>query len=650
MMRKGIVVLLMLTAACMGCKMFKPKPSATQFGVPKLDRTDFNRIVVLRNLPFYWMEDTNENGLVDPNELGSSRDGIDIAKYVQKGKFTEAFEQAYLEMVATARLDAVAKELDQGRLTLIRTDFTDSPENERTLVGHLMAAGKLIDELYQVQKGAYKYLQQIPESDTMSRALYHRNQEPWCAAPKTQSNPFCNAVASFPEKISDAYPEGMKQDEAMCKRLSEQSNAKELMDPFTVVRERGGKLIALPLTEVYGDRMRAVATELRAAAATLDEKEEAFKRYLLAAAKGFENNDWSEPDEAWAAMNSSNSKWFLRVAPDETYFDPCQLKAGFELDFGINDQSSLKWQGRLEPLKKDMEQGFADLIGPAYDARDVSFTFPDFVRVVMYSGDARSNLGAMIGQSLPNWGKVAEENRRRTMAMTNFYTDPDSKRIMRAKASSMLDASAMKLYPEDNEAGLITTILHEATHNFGPHSAFKVDGKTPEEIFGGRNAMVLEELKAQTGGIWFIDYLRGKGYFDQKRANEIYTAAIDWCFNHISRGMFTATGNPKAYSQLAAIQIGTFVRDGALTWVPNVDPQNDGVLGRFQINYDKLPASIEGLMRKTGQVMASGDAASAKTLIDDFTAGEGSKLVRMKEVEDRYLGFTKASFDFAVKY
>ena len=47
-----------------------------------------------------------------------------------------------------------------------------------------------------------------------------------------------------------------------------------------------------------------------------------------------------------------------------------------------------------------------------YAARKVAFNFPDFIEIVLNAGDSRSALGAVMGQSLPNWGKVAQENRR----------------------------------------------------------------------------------------------------------------------------------------------------------------------------------------------------------------------------------------------
>ena len=85
----------------------------------------------------------------------------------------------------------------------------------------------------------------------------------------------------------------------------------------------------------------------------------------------------------------------------------------------------------IQSVKNDLEQALAKLAGPPYKARQVSFHLPDFIDVVLNAGDSRSPHGATIGQSLPNFGAVANEGRGRTVAMTNFYTDPDSRATLR---------------------------------------------------------------------------------------------------------------------------------------------------------------------------------------------------------------------------
>ncbi|HAM35368.1 MAG TPA: hypothetical protein DEB40_10150 [Elusimicrobia bacterium] len=616
----------------------------TAYGVPALSREDFNRLAAAGSLPLYWQSGTSEQGLPKAEDLLPIGDNAGLQPYVQNNGLSDAFKTAYLRLVDARRLEAVRRELDQGRPVVMLSDFRRSPEPERILAAHLAAAGRLIDELYRAQKGSLDLQSAIPATDTASRALFERNHGPWCGAPATQDDPFCNALSAFPQKRSDAYPKSWQQDAAMCQALRQKPNHKELLDPFTVVREQGGQLKAFSLYEAYGERMRKVAAELRLAAKALGQDESALRRYLLAAASGFESNDWTAADEAWAVMNGKNSRWYLRVGPDEVDFETCQEKAGFHLAWARMDKSALAWQEKLLPLRQDMEDRLAALIGPPYKARQAAFNLPDFISVVLNAGDSRPGLGAVMGQSLPNWGKVAQAGRRRTVVMTNVYSDPDSKRLARDKAGQLLDPGTFKYYSDEDEPDLLGTILHEAAHNLGPDFDTRVDGKGPAEIFGGRLEGVLEELKAQTASLWYTDFLRRQGLISDERARQVYVRAIAWSFGHISQGMFSDGDNPKPYSQLSAVQIGSFIKDGAMAF------ERVGDRELFRIDFDRLPAAIEALMQRVGRVKATGDAAGAKAFIDSFVTGPDSGLVRAEEVQRRLRRFPKQSFSYTLLY
>jgi len=614
-----------------------------QFNLPALSRADFNRLAVKAHLPLFWVQDRDRDGLLDPAELAVTGAGQGLKAMVKKGGFTKGFITQYRALVELRRQEAVARELDSGRPTLVLNDFSKSPSQDRAVLKHLLAAAGMIEEIYARQTGAFGFRKQVAQGDAASKTLFWRNHGPWCRTPATTGDHFCNAVPTFPPKRSDAYPGSEPQGEAMCKGLEKHADAKQLLNPFTVVRRlKTGKLKALPLTKVYGAQMKKVAAKLKAAAKALanDPTEKAFHAYLLAAAEGFITNKWEQADEAWAAMNAANSKWYLRVGPDEVYFDPCQQKAGFHMALARINRQSVEWQQKLTPIRKEMEQKLARHIGKPYAARDVRFHMPDFIDVVLNAGDSRHHHGAVIGQSLPNWGKVAREGRGRTVVMANLYTDADSKRISRLKAEALLSKETMKHYTDNPRAFLLNIILHEASHNFGPHSAFRIQGKTPKELFGGKLASTLEELKAQTGGLWFLDLLRKKGLITQETIQQAYTLAVTWCFGHIARGMFTPSGNVRPYSQLAAVQIGAFVKDGALRFNK----------GKFTINYKKLPGSIHKLMKQVGRIKATGDVAGANKLLDYYIKGKGKRLVHVKRITEEQLRHPKATFLYSVVY
>ncbi|MGC8928776.1 MAG: hypothetical protein ACP5QK_12755 [Myxococcota bacterium] len=620
------------------------------FGLPKISQMDFNRIAAQAGMPLFWVEDKNNNTIIDPDELVLLGSNEKSEKWVNKGKFTMGFESAYKRIIELKREEVVKEELNQGIPTLVFTDFSKADAKEKEFVKQMLKIGKMVEDLHMKQRGSLALTSKLNKVDSASRALFNRNQGPWCFAPKTEKDIFCNALPDFQKEIWDTYPSDEQNEEGFCNKLNSQPNAKELLNPFTVVRIEKDRYIAIPYIKVYGKEMRAIASEIRKAIKFLDPKtESALISYLEADAKAFETGNWEEADEAWSRMNATNSRWYLRLAADEVYWDLCQQKAGFHMSFALIDKSSLRLQERLEPLRDEMESLLEKLSENTYRARKVSFAMPDFIEIIANFGDARSPLGATIGQSLPNWGKVAEEGRGRTVVMTNLYQDAQSKKMAKEKASTLLTDETLKYYTDDRMLSLIDIVLHEATHNLGPHSDYKINGKGPSEIFGGGVASTLEELKAQTGSLYYTDLLRKKGIVSDEDAKKIYTNAIVWAFGHISQGMFTSSGNPKNYSQLAAVQIGFLMEEGALEWKMVNDSTTGKTIGKFNIVYEKMPAAVEKLMAKVVKIKATGDVDSAKSLIEPYVSGSKRDMVHHEEISERLLRFPRASMVYSVK-
>jgi hypothetical protein len=604
-----------------------------------VDRLAFNRAAVRLNLPVYWIADDNANGAVDPEEVAALLFYPETPRWTEAGRFTPAFEKAYAEIVAwsgepplpptlapgeRARRRLVIADLDQGRPSLVHSDFRRLASEDRILVRHMLKVASLIDVLYARQSGAASYADRIPGDDPSSQNLLRRNWTPACVAPKTEADPDCSAVPGAPKAIYNGYPAGLQTDSGFCAELHKHADATALTDPFTVVREKDGRLVAVPVTDAYREQTAAVAAELRAAARDVtDTKERHLKAYLVAAAQGFETNSWLAADEAWAEMNAQNSRWYVRVAPDEVYRDPCRLKGGFHLTFARINPDSLAWQEKLAPLQQQMEREIAILAGAPYAERRVAFHLPDFIDIALNAGDDRQPIGGTIGQSLPNWGPVANEGRGRTVVMTNLFRDPDSRATRRQGAESLFDAASLKDDTESPAPGLLNIILHESAHNLGPSGEYQVDEKTDRQIFGGPLSSTLEELKAQTGALWLVEFLRERGVVDDALARQAYVNDVIWACGHIANGMYEGndTTRPKPYSQLAAVQLGFLLDEGAVAWDAALKAANGEDVGRFALHLERMPAAAEKLMRIVAGIKARGDRAAAEDLLRKYVDG-----------------------------
>lgn len=653
-----------------------PTPTATEAPPPAprydaLNRQRFNALAAQSYVPLFWRGDANDNQAIDPGELAilwgygdGARDTWLEQDAVDQLAFTERFADEYAKLVRLdqrgpshseldpkerRRRELIIDELAQGKPTLIETDLRKSSTADQALVSNILAAAKLIEQIHARQLGSYGLDKLIPPADSASRMAFFRNQGPWCVAPKTENVIECNAVPSLPGKVSGLYPASLQKDDKFCEKLKARKDGEKLIHQFAVVQGSGDDLTAVAYTDAYATEMQAISKKLTAAAGLLGDDEKPFKDYLEAAAKAFTDNDWEPADEAWAKMNVKNSKWYLRIAPDEVYFEPCSFKAGFHVSFAKINQDSLRWQEKLGPVKAEMEAALAKLAGAPYRARDVDFHLPDFIDIVLNAGDSRSPHGATIGQSLPNWGPVANEGRGRTVAMTNLYSDPDSVAQSRESASSVFCAETMKEYSDDQEPMLMSTVLHEAAHNLGPAHEYKVRGKTDRQIFSGGMASTLEELKAQSAALYFTDWLAERKLIAPELARQAHVRDLAWAFGHISRGMYEGdTTKPKPYSQLAAIQLGWLLERGGGAWLPDQKAANGTDTGCIQLDLEKFPKAAEALLKEVARIKAKGDVAGANKLKAAYVDKDGDVKQLLELIRERWLRAPKATFVYAV--
>jgi hypothetical protein len=665
--RSVALPLVLSFAACGG----RPPPVSPeglwQAPYDAVKRADFNRVAVELDLPLFWTEDTNKNGALDPAELAVLWGVADTKEsdWVAGEAFADGFRRAYVAVEKQARegarfdglspeeakrRKAVLRELGAGRTTVVASDFRNASAEDKAIVEHVLAAAKIVEKLYQKQTGVLGLAAKVPAGDVASRRMFYRNQGAQCEAPTTKDDPDCRAIPDAVPKTSGLYPAELLGKPDFCKELAARPDARALMDPFVVVKTEGDGLKPVLYHRAFENDMQAVARELDAAADAITSADEgSFQAYLHATAKAFRDGSWFEADEAWARMNTHNSKWYLRIGPDETYFEPCNEKAGFHVSFARIDQGSLEWKEKLEPLKQDMEQAMADLAGPPYKAARASFHLPDFITIIVNAGDAREPFSATVGQSLPNFGPVGNESRGRTVAMTNFYTDADSIAAGRAQASSVFCAGTMADYTDDPAPLLMSTVLHEAAHNLGPSHQYAVNGKIDSEVFGGPLASVLEELKAQSAALYFTEWLVERKAVDNAMARRAHVRDVAWAFGHISRGMYDGDKHPLTYSQLSAIQVGFLVDEGVLAWNAGEKAHNGTDAGCLSMKLDAMPGATKKLMGIVAKIKGSGDKPGAEALVAKYVDSAGAFGDLRKTIAERWLRQPKASFVYSIR-
>jgi hypothetical protein len=289
------------------------------------------------------------------------------------------------------------------------------------------------------------------------------------------------------------------------------------------------------------------------------------------------------------------------------------------------------------------------MAGQPYKARGVEFKLPDFIDVVINAGDQRPPHGATIGQSLPNWGPVAETGGR-TVAMTNLYTDTDSRTQLASQMSSIFCKTTNAKATTGGKESLISSLLHEAAHNLGPSHEYKVNGRVDSAAFGGPLASMLEELKAQTSSMFLTGWLMKQGLFTQEEVDQIHLRDVAWGFGHISRGMYTADGTPRTYSQLAAIQLGFLINANAISWKANEMAANSKDQGCLEIDFAKMPAAVQALDTSVLKIKATADRVTAEKLKSDFVDSKNEFAGIRDIVTERWLRAPKATFVYSLRF
>ena len=105
------------------------------------------------------------------------------------------------------------------------------------------------------------------------------------------------------------------------------------------------------------------------------------------------------------------------------------------------------------------------------------------------------------------------------------------------------------------------------------------------------------------------------------------------------------SGGRKPYTQLAAIQLGFLLDEGAITWERETRAANGTDDGAFVFRLERFPAAIEKMMRQVAGIKARGDKAAAEALVDRYVTG-GTDLQAV--IAERLRRHPKVNFVYAV--
>ena len=543
---------------------------------------------------------------------------------------------------------ALLAELQEGRPVVVHADMSNEAPEIRNFAAHIHQAALEVEALYQAQTGALEHRACVKLGSPIEQAVFFRNQGPWCESNKDPAA--CNACASLPKPNSGLYPQAFQAKKNFCTEVNKKKGLPDLSQPFAAVESKDGKNYAVPYTQKWPERMQRVAAHLRRAAKALGKNEPALKRYVVAAAKAFSDNDWFAADEAWAAMNDENSRWYLRIAPDEAYRDPCNYKAHFHATFGRVDQDFKFWSKRIERLVPLFEKRLASLIGQGYRPRKVKTQTSEFIEILFNAGDSRHALGATLGQSLPNWGKVASERRGRTISMTNLTTGPEAIEQAKQKYQSAFCSNSVFRYGFNKQQQVLDTYLFQIANKLGPHPGLKVNGKNLGGGLPWQIGSVLSVLHSRTVAATLIEVLREQKMIDAATAESSYASLLGDMTKFVAMGLWTPIGRPRPYSQVSAIQLGFLIDAGVLRWLPTKMAANGRDRGCFEVDTKAFRGALRKLVARVGGLLLDGDNGAIERFVNAYIRGQKVDEIQLSTLQSRYSKFPGLSSFYAVNF
>jgi Peptidase family M49 len=237
--------------------------------------------------------------------------------------------------VAAESYDLAAQRAKIARIAMSpNTAFLNAEERE--VVNLLIEAADLMSEIYLRQRAVDNptIRREIERSQHPQKALlldmFDLHFGPWDTL--AENHPFYGGVAMPPG--AGFYPADLSKEDFERYLAGNPGEKAALTDPYTVVRRKGGRLVAVPYSVEYRQWLEPAARLLERAARRTGNA--SLKKFLTLRAQAFRTNDYYESELAW--MDVSGTPIEIVIGPYEVYTDTLYgTKTAFEAFVTVQD-------------------------------------------------------------------------------------------------------------------------------------------------------------------------------------------------------------------------------------------------------------------------------------------------------------------------
>jgi hypothetical protein len=488
--------------------------------------------------------------------------------------------------------------------TELKYDKSNLTKREQKVVEKLYYASKIMDELFldQVYSKNYQLREELKSGNTPEHELklelftimfgpFNRLEH---------DAPFIDTLKK--PLGANFYPEYMTKEEFESWIKTNPADEKTFTSEFTVIRRKEGKLVAIPYSEFWKDKLTEASKLLKEAAEFADNP--TLKKYLNSRADAFLSNDYYQSDMDW--MDLKDHKIEIVIGPYEVYEDGLfNYKAAFESFLTIEDPVESKKLDVFKNYLRDMEIHLP--IPDAHKNFDRGSESPlAVVNEVFTGGDTKSGIQT-IAFNLPNDERVRQAKGSKKVLLKNVQ-EAKYHKILVPIAELVLESEQLKYVTF--ESFFNHTLMHEMSHGIGP-GFIKVDGRDTEvkkELKETYSTM--EECKADILGMWNNIYMIEKGVFPKTFDKDTYVTFLAGTFRSVRFGINEAHGGGNA------IIYNYLLEKGAYEY--NSETQ------KVKVNFEKIGPALKELCTLVVMIQAEGNYHGAKDLIAKYVVNSPS--------------------------
>jgi len=398
------------------------------------------------------------------------------------------------------------------------------------------------------------------------------------------------------------YPEDITKEEFEKFVKANPKDEKDFTSEFTVIRRENGKLVAIPYSKFYKDKLTTVSNLLKEAAEYSDNP--SLRKYLLSRADAFLSNDYYQSDMDWMDLKDNNIE--VIIGPYEVYEDQMfNYKASFESFVTIKDPVESK---KLEIFAKyltDIEKNLP--LDDKHKNYSRGSESPIVVaNEVFTAGDTKAGVQTL-AFNLPNDERVRQAKGSKKVMLKNVH-EVKFEKLLKPIAEIVLDSEELNYVTFD--AFFNHTLMHEMSHGVGP-GFIKVNGKDTEvkkELKETYSTM--EECKADILGMYNNIFMIEKGVYPKETEKDVWVTFLAGAFRSMRFGISEAHGGGNAIIYNYLLEKGGYVYDEATQ--------------KVSVDFEKIYPALKDLANLVLTIQAEGNYQGAKDLIAKYAVNSPS--------------------------